>query len=293
MTPARVALLVVIAGMAGFIVGRLFFPPSVVTADSPAATQVEDAAPQASIPLPPIQRASPQAPPTARTVAVASEATLRWRQDPELLATIKADFDRTFETLVAETEADAEAKRHGNRSIQNAIAACDETTPGLQFRVEDFSTLTENQKNNLYKLLYAVANEYSVAGSRMPADLSPEGASEYLEDVSRRAPYLPPELVLDSLGLREKLDHQDFAIQVRALRVQIYNQAASHYSDLYNTTRFALGAVMRQGVDPTTLGDWEGNAALVTPLVREHQLRLEQLSRAFVLGCEEIGRRFD
>lgn len=210
-----------------------------------------------------------------------------------MLAAIKDDFARTFEALIAEAEADAEAKQFGDRSIRNAIKASGATTPGLQFREEDLSSLTEDQKNNLYKLLYGIADEYKVNGTRIPEDLTPEGRSDYLDALSGRAIYVPPELVLDALGLREKLGNPDFTTQVRALRVQIYNQAASHYADLYNTTRYALGAIMRQGVDPTTLGDFEGNAALVTPLVREYQLRLEQLSGAFVLGCEEIGRRFE
>jgi hypothetical protein len=112
--------------------------------------------------------------------------------------------------------------------------------------------------------------------------------------VLAKAIYYPPELVLEAQGLQEKLSHAEFAQQVRALRVQICCQAAPHLESLFDTVRFANAAIMRAGVHPFALGDdYDANAALVTRLVEEQQLRLAALSRDFVLGCEEIGRRYN
>jgi len=248
---------------------------------------------RASDTQPVIVRVPLKSSPGNATVAAPSEATLRWRQDPELLAAIQADFVSTFEAKVLETQADAEARGLGDRAIRDAIASSGATVPGLQFRESDFASLPHDQKHNLAKLIDSVAYEYKEHGSEMPAGLTAEETEVFTDSLTRRSIYLPPEVVLDSLGLREQLANPDFVIQVRALRVRIYNQAALHLADLYNTTRYAIGAVMRQGVDVRTLGDFEGNAALVTPLVREHQLLLEALSREFVFGCDEIGRRFN
>lgn len=227
------------------------------------------------------------------TFAQPSDATLHWRDDPERLAAIQKDFLSTFQDKVAETVADAESNKFGDKAIQNAIAGNRLTAPGLQLREEDFLSLTQDQKSELAKVLNDLTYKQKAKDGWISKDFTEAEVAALKETVLAKAIYYPPEYVLDAQGLLQKLDNPAFADQIRALRARIYQQAAPHFADLYNTTRFAIGAIMRNGVDPTTLGDFEGNAALVTPMVREYQLQLEALSREFILGCAEIGSRFD
>jgi len=160
-------------------------------------------------------------------------------------------------------------------------------------REEDFPGITQYQKSELAKLLNDLVYKQKAKDGKISKDFTEEEVAALKETVLANAIYYPPEYVLDAQGLLQNLDNPDFAYQIRELRVRIYNQAAPHLANLYSTTCCAIGAVMNAGVDPTTLGDFEGNAALVTPMVREYQLQLEALSREFILGCAEIGSRFD
>ena len=260
---------------------------------SPTSAPVKEEGAAVVNEAPVIDRAHAKSTSGSITVASPGRSTLRWKDDLEILSAIQADFNSSFAEGVAQREANMALRKSGDEYLRDAIARSSITAPGLQLREEDFTGITQYQKSELAKLLQDLVYKQKAKEGKISKDFTDEEVAALRETVLAKAIYYPPEFVLDAQGLLQKLDNQDFAYQIRELRVRIYNQAAPHLANLYSTTCFALGAVMRTGVDQTTLGDFEGNAALVTPMVREYQLLLEALSREFVLGCAEIGSRYD
>lgn len=214
---------------------------------------------------------------------------LAWRDKPELVELVAKTLDSKYSSYVDEQIAAYIANdMQGTKWLQEASRGPGSEYAEFRIQYSDFNQLDESEKMELGNLLKDCSRFAGKYGSTISDDLDAKSRAWLEDNMRNRSLRFPPELVLDSLGLSDRLEDPEFRRSVQDLRTEMMRLIVPLLAEAYHLEKFSLMAGLENGIPIEEF--LKSDTGLVAPAYLDLMESIKSLNIEYYDRCRLLAR---